>query len=92
MLNYICFTIITITIHLFIKYDYPKYFYDLSIIKYNKWKSLNGLVSSKYKSYLNDTTDKLDNAFREGISKSYSNILPIRLKKLINTLTRSSIQ
>lgn len=52
MLNYICFIITTISIHLFIKYEGPERFYDLAIIKYNKWKSLNGLVSSKYTSYL----------------------------------------
>lgn len=43
---------LTFSIELFIKYDYPKTCYDIYLKKYNKWNRLNKLVSTKYKSPL----------------------------------------
>ena len=52
MLICIISIMLTFSIELFIKYDYPKTCYDIYLKKYNKWNRLNKLVSTKYKSPL----------------------------------------
>lgn len=52
MIIYIISIVISFSISTLVKYEYPKYCYDLIIKKYNSWKRLNKLVSTKHKSHL----------------------------------------
>jgi len=50
MLIYIISAVVSFSIGIIFEYEYPKMCYDMIIKKYNGWKRLNNLVSTKYKS------------------------------------------
>ena len=52
MIIYIISAVISFSIGIFVKYEYTKTCCDILIKKYNGWKRLNKLVSTKYKSPL----------------------------------------